>query len=76
MNFYGWKLPTGSPHLCIFIGRWSSASGDIICLIFHVISQDHVIEGSYYFVGGRSSLYVPTLPFLAVIDIMIVVIPF
>ena len=33
-------------HLAMFGVYWSSASEDIISLIFHVTSQDHVIEGS------------------------------
>ena len=51
MCFYGWKPLAVSHHLSTFVGRWSSANGDIICLIFQVISQDHVIEGSCYFMG-------------------------
>ena len=30
----------------MFGGHWSSVSGDLKYLICHVISRDHVIEGS------------------------------
>ena len=33
-------------HLVMFAVYCSSASEDIISLIFHVTSQDHMIEGS------------------------------
>ena len=34
-----------SYHLAKFGGHWHSGSGDIIILVCHVISQDHVTKG-------------------------------
>ena len=42
-------------HLAMFGGHWSSASWDIIYLVCHVISQEHVIEGSCDLLNGTSS---------------------
>ena len=39
-------------------GHWSSASGDVKFLMCHMISQDHVIEGSCVVTGGREPLMV------------------
>ena len=36
-------------------------------LLCHVTSQDHVIKGLYYFIGGSSFWYVNTLPSLVTI---------
>ena len=35
--------------------------------------QEHVIEGPCNFMGGSSSLYIPTLPSLVAIDIAVVI---
>lgn len=45
-------------------------------LLCHVTSQDHVIKGLYYFIGGSSFWYVNTLPSLVTICIVIVEICF
>ena len=47
-----------------FFGKWYSASGAIIYLICHLASKEHMIEGSYGFMGGSSSFYVTNLPSL------------
>ena len=52
--------------------HWSSASGDIRNLIYHVTSQDRVIEGSCEFMGRSSSLYVSALPCLVAKGIVVV----
>lgn len=50
---------TVSPLLAIFdVHILSIASRDTIYLIFHVISQEHLIEGSYGIMGGSYSLCV------------------
>ena len=41
-------------------------------LVCHLVSQDHVIEGSCKFIGGRSSWYVTILPGLVAISIVVV----
>ena len=43
-------------------------------LICHVTSQDHLIEGSFEFMGGSSLWYVTTLKNLVAIGIVIVAI--
>ena len=50
-----------SHHHEMFGGQCSSTSGDITDSIYHVTSQDHVIERSSNFVSESSSLYVATL---------------
>ena len=60
-----------SHHLAMFRDHWSSASGNIKYLIFHVTSQNHLIEGSCKFMGKTSLLYVTTIPSLVVIHIVV-----
>ena len=60
-----------SHHLARFGGHWSSASGNIKKFIFHMTSQNSVIEGSCNFMSGRTSLHVNTLPSLRTIGIMV-----
>ena len=50
-------------------GYWSCSIGDIKYLICHVTSQNHVIEGSFNFMSGNSSMYITSLSSLVVIDI-------
>ena len=56
----------------MFVGHWSSAVVDVVYLIFHMTSQDHVIEVSCNFLSESSSFCVPTLPSLVVIKIVLV----
>ena len=42
-----------SPH-CHIGGHWLCGSGDMKYLIFHVTSQNHVIEGSCSFMSRNS----------------------
>ena len=60
-----------SHHLATFGDHWSSTSGNIKYIIFHVTSQNHLIEGSYKFMDKISLLYVTTMPSLATIDIVV-----
>ena len=74
---YGWKPLTVSHHLAMRRGHWSSASGEIKCLICHVssrnhvikclfchlTSKNHVIKRSCNFTSGSSSLYVSIAQF-------------
>ena len=57
-----------SHHLAMF-GR---ASGDTKYLIFHVISKNHVTEGSCKFMSGMSLFYSTILPSLVAIGIVLV----
>ena len=59
-----------SHRLAMFGDHWSSASGNIKCLIFHVTPQNHLIEGSCKFMNKTSLLYVNTLPSLVAIDMV------
>ena len=65
-------------HLATFVGHWSSAKGDMKYLIYHVTSQNHVIEGSTNFMSCSSSWYVivTTLFSLVVIGIVVIVVYF
>ena len=49
------------------VGHWSSASGDIDCLIRYMSSKNHVTKGSRNFITGSSSWYVTKLPSLVAI---------
>ena len=68
----GWKFVTVNHHLAMFGGVWSSAHGDIKYLIFHVIPQNQVIEGSSNFMRGSFLCYVTTLPSLVAIGMILV----
>ena len=59
-----------SHHFAMFGDHWSSASGNIKCLIFHETSQNHLIEGSCKFMNKTFLLYVTTMSSLVVIDIV------
>ena len=52
---------TVSQWLAEIADHGSSASGDIMFLLCHVTSQDHVIKESCEFIGRSSSWYVTTL---------------
>ena len=56
----------------MFGGYWSSASGDIKHFICYVITQNHMVEESYIFMSGSSSLDVTTLLSLVAIGIAVV----
>ena len=60
-----------SHHLDNFVGYGSSVNGDIMYLICHVASQNHVIEESCNFINYSSSLYVTALPRLVAIGIAV-----
>ena len=55
---------------------WPSQSGNMTYLIVHVISQDHVIEGSCGVIVGRPSEKIISLPSLVVFRCYYVVIPY
>ena len=61
-----------SHHLAMFCDHWSSASGNIKYLIFHVTSQNHLIEGSCKFMKETSLLYVTAMPSLVAIGIVVI----
>ena len=49
--WYGWGLLIVCHHPAKFSGHRHRASGYLIILVCHVISQDNVIKGSYDFIG-------------------------
>ena len=51
--------------LTLHQGHGSSAGGDKMCLIFHVISHDRFIERACKYMGGWSLCYITTLISLA-----------
>ena len=46
-------------------------SSDTAAKIVYVTLQDHVIKGSGDFMEGNASLYIPTLPKLIAIDVVL-----
>ena len=60
------RIPPVIHHLTMFGGHWSSASGDMKYLKFHITSPNDVIEGSSNFMSGSSSRNVTTLTSLVV----------
>ena len=61
-----------SDHLAMFGDHWFSASGNIKYLIFHLTSQNDLIEGSCKFMNETSLLYITTVPSLVAIDIVVI----
>ena len=61
-----------SHHLAMFGDHWSSASGNIKYLIFHLTSKNHLIEGSCKFLNKTSLQYVTTVPNLVAVDIVVI----
>ena len=55
-----------------FSGQRQYGSEDIMILIFHVNSQDHVIKVTYDFIGRSLSRYVTILLSLVAIDFLAV----
>ena len=60
-----------SHNLAMFGDHWSSVSGNTKYLIFHVTSQNHLIEGSCKFMNKASLLDVTSMPSLVAIDIAV-----
>ena len=60
-----------SHHLAKFGGYRRCGSRDITDLLFHVAFQDPVIKGTWDLMEGSYSLYIPTLPKLVAIDILV-----
>ena len=56
----------------MFGSHWSIAIADITYVICHMTLQDHMIWGSFDFVGGSLLLNVTTLPHLVAIGIALV----
>ena len=65
------KFLTVSHHLTKFSSHKPCSSSDTAAKIFYVTLQDHVIKESGNFMEGNSSLYIPTLPTLIAIDIVL-----
>ena len=64
-------LTVSHHHLAKFSSHKPCSSSDTAAKIFYVTLQDHVIKESGNFVEGNSSLYIPTLPTLIAIDIVL-----
>ena len=60
-----------SYHTAKFSGHRPCSSRDTAAKRFCVTLQDHVVKGSGGFLEGNSSLYIPALPKLVAIDIML-----
>ena len=45
----GWMPLTESQHIAMFGDHWPSTRGDTMYLIYHMTSQDHLIQGSCEF---------------------------
>ena len=61
-----------SHHLAMFGDHWSSANGNIKYLIFHVTSQNRLIERSCKFMNKTALLYVTIMPSLVAMDIVVI----
>ena len=59
-------------NFAMFGGHWSSASENKEKLLFHLSSQNHLIQGSFNFLSKCSSLFITTLPSLVVFGIVVV----
>ena len=71
MKIYGLTPLRQSRHLAISGGHCFRASGDTKYSIFYVASQNLVIERSYKFMSGRSSLHATTLSMLVALGIVV-----
>ena len=58
-------------HFSKRCGHTRCGSSDTAAKIVYMTLQDHVIKGSGDFMEGQSSLYIPILPKLIAIDIML-----
>ena len=67
----GLKFMIVTHHFAKRCGHTRCGSSDTAVKIVYMTLQDHVIEGSGDFMEGQSSLYIPTLPKLIAIDIML-----
>ena len=56
----------------MFGGHKHSGSGDIMVSVCHVILQEHVIKGSFDFIGESSLWQVTNLPILLAMGIVVV----
>ena len=66
----GLKFLTVSHYYAKFYGPRPRGNSDTATKIIYVTLQDHLIKGYADFVEGNSSLYIPTLPKLIIIDIV------
>ena len=59
-------------HPAKFDGHRTCGSGDIVVLVYHMISQDQVIKGSCDFMGGSRSWYVTILSRFVAVGFVVV----
>ena len=70
MQIYGWELLKVSPHLGKSCEHRHYDSGDIVFLICHVTSCEHMCKGLCDFMGGIPSWKVATFPYFVTIGLM------
>ena len=52
MQLYGWDLQVVSHHPNKFGDHRHCGNGDLMFLICHMTSRDHMLKGLYGFIGG------------------------
>ena len=67
MQIYGKKLLLVCCHQDKFFDHRHCDRGDIMFLICHVTSRKHMFKDLYWFMGGSSTQWVTTLPYLVTI---------
>ena len=68
---YGLNFLIASYHFATFSGHRPCGSSDTAARRVYVTLKDHVIKVSGDFMEGNSSLYIPTLPKVIAIDIVL-----
>ena len=71
MQLNGLNFLIVSDHFTKFSGHRSCGISDTAAKIVYVTLHGQMIKGFVDFMEGNSSLYIPTLPKLIVIDIML-----
>ena len=69
----GLKFPTMCHHLAKLSGHGACGSSVTAAKTFYVTLQDLAIKGVGNYMEGKSSLFIPTLPKLVAIDIVLMV---
>ena len=70
MEIYGWELLKVCPHLSKSCEHRHYNSGDIVFLICHVTSCEHMCKGLCDLMGGIPSWRVTNFPYLVTIGLM------
>ena len=72
LRLNGLKFLIGNHHLAKSGGHRLCGSSGIVAKTSYVTLQDHLIKESGDFMEGNSSMYIPTLPKLIAIDVMLI----